>query len=165
MRWSCWIQVSVCVCPLLQVCVCVCVSTAPGLCVCVCVCVHCSRCVCNTFPCWLYSVLGMHRIFGCRKWPKSAFLVFVRKTFITETKRPKCCDDANRNHDLHVLVWSSMSAVWTYFSLSEKDPRTAISKHVMPKGTDFTVIKRRSYSSSRNTCHFTSRSRMGLSSV
>ncbi len=31
--------------------------------------------------------------------------------------------------------------------------------------TDFTVIKQRSYSSSRKTCHFTSRSRMGLSSV
>ncbi len=54
--------------------------------------------------------------------------VFGRKTFITETIRPKCCDDANRNRDLHVLVWSNMSAVWTYFSISEKDPRTAICK-------------------------------------
>ncbi len=72
--------------------------------------------------------LGMHRIFGHRKWPKSAFSVFGRNTFITETIRPKCCDDANRNRDLHVLVWSNMSAVWTYFSISEKDPRTAICK-------------------------------------
>ncbi len=57
-------------------------------------------------------------IFG-RKWPKSAFSVFGRKTFITETIWPKCCDDANRNRDLHVLVWSNMSAVWTDFSISE----------------------------------------------
>jgi len=57
----------------------------------------------------------MHRIFGRR----SAFSVFGRKTFITETIRPKCCDDANRNRDLHVLVWSNMSAVRTYFSVSE----------------------------------------------
>ncbi len=66
--------------------------------------------------------------FFARKWPESAFSVFVRNTFITETIRPKCCDDANRNRDLHVLVWSNMSAVWTYFSISEKDPRTAICK-------------------------------------
>ncbi len=63
-----------------------------------------------------------------RKWPKSAFSVFGRNTFITETIRPKCCDDANRNRDLHVLVWSKMSAVWMYFSISEKDPQTAICK-------------------------------------
>ncbi len=67
------------------------------------------------------------KIFG-GKLPKSAFSVFGQKTFITETIRPKCCDDANRNRDLHVLVWSNMSAVWTYFSISQKDPRTAICK-------------------------------------
>ncbi len=72
--------------------------------------------------------VGMHRIFARQKWPKSAFLVFGRNTFITETIRPKCCDDANRHRDLHVLVWSNMSAVWTYFSISGKDPRTAICK-------------------------------------
>jgi len=49
-------------------------------------------------------------------------------SFINETIRLKCCDDANRNRNLHVLVWSNMSAVWTYFSISEKDPRTAICK-------------------------------------
>ncbi len=54
--------------------------------------------------------------------------IWGRKTFITETIRPKCCDDANRNRDLHVLVWSNMSAVWTYFCISEKDPRTAVYK-------------------------------------
>lgn len=32
------------------------------------------------------------------------------------------------NRDLHMLVWSNMSAVWTYFSISEKDPQTAICK-------------------------------------
>lgn len=46
------------------------------------------------------------KIFG-RKWPKSAFSVFGRKTFITEKIRPKCCDDANRNRDLHVHLHSA----------------------------------------------------------
>ncbi len=74
----------------------------------------------------------MHRIFDHRKFsaengPKVHFL-FSAERLITETIRPKCCDDANRNRDLHVLVSSNMSAVWTYFSISAKDPQTAICK-------------------------------------
>ena len=64
--------------------------------------------------------LGMHRIFGHRKFsaengPKKHFRVSAEILFFTERIRPKCCDDANRNRDLHVLVWSNMSAVRTYF--------------------------------------------------
>ncbi len=66
-------------------------------------------------------ILGMHRIFGHRNFLAEN----GPNTFLTETIWQKCCDDANRNRDLHVLVWSNMSAVWTYFSISEKDPRTA----------------------------------------
>lgn len=35
-----------------------------------------------------------------------------------------CCDDANKNRIQEALVWigANMSALWTYFNMSEKDP-------------------------------------------
>ena len=57
--------------------------------------------------------------YGCTEfWPKSAFSLFG------ETE---ICDDANKKRIHHTLVWISanMSAVWTFFNVSEKDPRIA----------------------------------------
>ena len=44
------------------------------------------------------------------------------------TAETEICDDANKKHGQHTLVWISanMSAVWTLFNVSEKDPRIAI---------------------------------------
>ncbi len=74
----------------------------------------------------------MHQIFDHRRVSAENGLkvhfLFSAEILISETIRPKCCDDATRNHDLHVLVSSNLSAVWTYFSISEKDPQTAICK-------------------------------------
>ncbi len=76
------------------------------------------------------KVLGMHRIFGHRNFlPENGPKVHFRfSAEILLSPKQYGRNDANRNRDLHVLVWSNMSAMWTYFSLSEKDPRTAICK-------------------------------------
>ena len=61
-------------------------------------------------------------IFGFR--PK----YFYHRNNMDETE---ICDGANKKHGQHTLVWISanMSAVWTFFNVSEKDPRIAICKN------------------------------------
>ena len=61
-------------------------------------------------------------------WPKTHFSVFGRNAFITETE---IWFDANKKRGQHTLVWISanMSVVWTFFNVSEKDPRIAICKN------------------------------------
>ena len=44
---------------------------------------------------------------------------------------PEICDDANKKRGKHMLVWISanMSAVWTFFNVSKKDPHIVICKN------------------------------------
>ena len=66
--------------------------------------------------------MAQKRIFGFR--PK----YFYHRNNTAETE---ICDDANKKRGQHTLVWISanMSAVWTFFNVSEKDPRIAICKN------------------------------------
>ena len=64
-----------------------------------------------------------------RKWPKSAFI--TRFHHRNNTAETVICDDAKKKRGQHTLVWISanMTAVWTFFNVSEKDPRKAICKN------------------------------------
>ena len=79
----------------------------------------------------------MHRIFRPpkffgRKWPKSTFSVFGQNTFITETTKPKqkfVMTQTKSAASTGLSGSANMSAVWTFFNVSEKDPRIAICKN------------------------------------
>jgi hypothetical protein len=47
------------------------------------------------------------------------------------TAETEICDDANKKRGQHTLVWLStnMSAVWTFFNVSKKDPHIVICKN------------------------------------
>ena len=66
--------------------------------------------------------MAQKRIFGFR--PK----YFYHRNNTAETE---ICDDANKKHGQHTLVWISanMSAVWKFFNVPKKDPRIAICKN------------------------------------
>ena len=66
--------------------------------------------------------MAQKRIFGFR--PK--YLCQRNNTAETEI-----CDDANKKRGQHTLIWinTNVSAVWTFFNVSEKNPRIAICKN------------------------------------
>ena len=81
--------------------------------------------------------LGMHRIFGHRRFsakncPKVHFRFSAKILYHrNNTAETEICDDADKNRGQHTLVWISanMSAVWTFFNVSENVPHIAICKN------------------------------------